>query len=82
MSDHNAPLAEAVAALLAAVATTAEPAKAPETVLSIEEVAERLKVSRSLVYRAIGDGKLKSIRIGKRRLIPASEVQRLIDSAA
>ena len=50
--------------------------------LTIDEVAQRLKISKSLVYRAIGDGKLRSIRIGNRRLIPASEITRLIGSPA
>ena len=86
MSDSRVPntqLADALAALLAATANAAAgPAAAPETVLTVEEVGERLKISKSLVYKAINDGKLKSIRIGKRRLVPASEVQRLIESAA
>jgi len=80
--NPNTQLAEAIAAMLSATAAAAVPAAASETVLTIDEVAERLKISRSLVYRAIGDGKLRSIRIGKRRLVPASEIARLIESAA
>jgi excisionase family DNA binding protein len=83
MTDLNAQLAEALAALLAAAAAKPTPPPArPETVLSIEEVAERLKVSKSLIYKAIADGQMRSIKIGKRRLVPASEVQRLIEEAA
>lgn len=83
MSDQTGRLAEAIAALLAAaaVAPAAPESSAPETVLTVPETAERLKISRSLVYKAISDGTLRSVRIGKRRLIPVSEVQRLIDSA-
>jgi excisionase family DNA binding protein len=82
MTEPSNALTEAIAALVAAATPAAPPPTAPETVLTIEEVAERLKISKGLVYRAIGDGTLKSIRIGKRRLVPASEVQRLIESAA
>lgn len=83
MSETNVQLAEAIAALVAAASSTAPAApKAPETLLTINEVAERLRISKGLVYRMIGDGKLRSIRIGKRRLVPATEVTRLIESAA
>jgi excisionase family DNA binding protein len=84
MSDHTAQSEQLAEAIAAFVSATASPSKVPtpETVLTIDEVAKRLKISKSLVYKAIGDGNLKSIRIGKRRLVPASEVQRLIESAA
>jgi excisionase family DNA binding protein len=82
MTDTGNALTEAIAALVAAATAAAAPTPAPETVLTIAEVAARLKISRGLVYRAIADGKMRSIRIGKRRLVPASEVQRIIDSAA
>ena len=81
MSEPNSQLAEAIAALLAATAAATAAPEAPETVLTVEEVAERLKISKSHVYSAIRDGKLRSFRIGKRRLIPVGEIARLIDSA-
>lgn len=82
MTDLNAQLAETLAALLASA--TAKPAPPPptETVLTVEEAAERLKISKSLVYKAIADGQIKSLLIGRRRLVPASEIQRLIEEAA
>jgi len=82
MSDNKAQLAEAIAALLAATSAAVVTPPPPETVLTVEEAAERLKVSKTLLYRAIGDGEIRSIRIGKRRLIPSSEITRLIGSTA
>ncbi|MDQ1247501.1 MAG: hypothetical protein QG597_1871 [Actinomycetota bacterium] len=82
MSDNDTRLAEAIAALVSAAAATATSPAVPETVLTVDEVADRLKISKSLVYKSISDGQMRSIKIGKRRLIPASEVQRLIKSAA
>lgn len=82
MTESNSQLAQAIAALLSATAAAAATPQAPETVLTVQEAAERLKISRGLVYSAITDGTIRSVRIGKRRLIPSSEIQRLIDSAS
>ena len=49
--------------------------------LSKQEVASRLGVSSDSVDRAIRQGKLKIIRFGRRVLIPASEVARLLAEA-
>jgi excisionase family DNA binding protein len=82
MSESNTQLAQAIAALLSATAAVTATPQAPETVLTVQEAAERLKISRGLVYAAIKDGTIRSVRIGKRRLIPTGEIQRLIDSAS
>ena len=82
MSESDTQLAKAIAALLSATAAAAATPQAPETVLTVQEAAERLKISRGLVYSAIKDGTIRSVRIGKRRLIPTGEIQRLIDSAS
>lgn len=57
----------------------------PERLLSIPEVAERLRASRSTVYRLIAAGDLHAVEFGavgvtKRYRIPASELDRYIDS--
>ena len=48
---------------------------------SKEEVARRLGVSRDSVIRAIAKGNIKIIRFGRRVLIPASELARLVAEA-
>jgi excisionase family DNA binding protein len=83
MSDANDPLATAIAALVAATRATSPQASAPpQTLLTVDEAAEKLRVSRSLIYGQMRDGRLRGIKIGRRRLIPASEVERLIRGAA
>lgn len=77
-----AALAAAIAAALAATQTEPLPAPAPPTVLTVDEAADRLKVSRSLIYSQLRAGGLRSVRLGRRRLIPAAEVDRIISEAA
>ena len=40
--------------------------------LSITETCERLGVGRTTVYGLIAEGELESVKVGRRRLIPAS----------
>lgn len=77
-----AALAATIAAVLAATQTDPAPAAEPATVLTVDEAADRLKVSRSLIYSQLRSGELRSIRLGRRRLIPATEVDRIIGEAA
>lgn len=44
----------------------------------VEEVSRRFSVSAFTVRRLIKSGHLRSVRVGKRVLIPESEVQRVI----
>ena len=48
---------------------------------SRDELARQLGVSRDSVIRAIAKGDIKIIRFGRRVLIPASEVERIMSSA-
>jgi excisionase family DNA binding protein len=46
--------------------------------LSPREFARRSSLSRTSVYELIGEGRLRSARVRGRRLIPSSELARLI----
>jgi excisionase family DNA binding protein len=46
--------------------------------LSIEQVIEALGVSRTTVYQLLVSGKLRSIKINRRRLIPREAIDELI----
>lgn len=46
---------------------------------SPDGAAKRLGISTRAVYTAIAQGDLRSFKIGKRRLIPDSELQRLVE---
>lgn len=47
--------------------------------LGVEDAARILKVGRSTVYDLIRSGRLRSIKIGRRRLVPRSALDALID---
>ena len=63
----------------AQVAATAEAAAASfelEHVLTAAELAERLRVHITSIYRAVGRGELRPLRIGGSLRFPVSEVER------
>jgi excisionase family DNA binding protein len=45
---------------------------------TIPTACNRLGIGRTLLYDLLKQGKLKSIKLGNRTLIPESELQRLI----
>ena len=49
--------------------------------MSVDEAAEALGISRSTVYRELNAGRLPSVKIGRRRLVPASAIAQRIASA-
>lgn len=50
--------------------------------LSQTEVAHRLGVSRTTVWRLVRSGDLQLIHIGRRALVPRSAVERFIEDGA
>ncbi len=72
MSDRlDAAVAELVAALRAELAPAPS---APERLLSVDEAAATLGLGRSLLYGEIGAGRVRSVKAGRRRLIPAGAI--------
>ena len=47
-------------------------------VYSVAEAGKRLGLSRGLMYEAIRTGKIPSVRIGRRILIPCAALDRLL----
>lgn len=80
MNESTTPdIAAAVAALLAAVGQNQTPAPAaPVTMLTVKEAAEYLRCSESLIYAQLKDGRLRGVKVGRRRLIPSVEIEKLI----
>ncbi|GAB19449.1 hypothetical protein GOEFS_086_00190 [Gordonia effusa NBRC 100432] len=77
--NQNSDLAAALATLLAAVGQNQPPAPAaPVTMLTVAETAEMLRCSESLIYAQLKDGRIKGVKVGRRRLIPMREIDRLI----
>jgi excisionase family DNA binding protein len=82
VSATSSRLATAAAALASALeAQMPNAIEEPDTVLTVDEAAAQLSVSRSLIYTMIRTGQLDSMRVGRRRFIPVTEVEKLVDSA-
>jgi excisionase family DNA binding protein len=66
------------AAILAAVRAEAVSQDAgPEQLLSIDRAAVLAGVGGTSIYAAIGAGRLRSVKVGRRRLVPASAIAEL-----
>jgi excisionase family DNA binding protein len=66
----------------AAVATTVTGAGVVGPVLTVEEAARYLRISRGLAFAAVRDGSIPSIRIGRRILVPRSRLDAMLDGGA
>jgi excisionase family DNA binding protein len=51
------------------------PTSASKVLHSVEEAAEILSLGRTTVFGLIRDGLLRTVKIGKRRLVAATEVE-------
>lgn len=49
--------------------------------LSVEEFAHSMGLSRAFVFQQIADGAIRSFKLGRRRLVPFSERERLTKMA-
>lgn len=78
MSDRlEAAVAELVAALREELAAGSARDPEAERLLSIPEAAERLGIGRTRLYAEIAAGRVRTIKSGRRRLVPASAVAEL-----
>lgn len=55
------------------------PTRTPRVALSVAEVAESLGTSPDLIRSLIRRGELRACRVGRRVLIPSTELSRLIE---
>ena len=51
----------------------------PPVLYRVDEAAEALRISRSVIYELIRSGQLRTVKVGRRRLVP---VQALDDYVA
>lgn len=59
--------------------TTGLPSRPIEPdLLDLSEIAQRLNVSRTTIWRLAKRGDIRTVRIGNRTLVPRTELQRLI----
>ena len=50
-----------------------------DLVLTVDEAAERLRVSRWTLYNLIRSNQLRTVKIGRRRLVPANALAECLD---
>ena len=50
--------------------------------LSVRDVASRLGIGINTTYKFVREGRIRSISVGRRRLIPLSELQDFIEREA
>lgn len=79
---HEIAIRAAVDALVAALmdATSHSMGDLPDRLYGIGEAAELLAIGRSSLYGEIQAGRVRSIKVGRRRLIPASALRDRIES--
>jgi len=68
-----------VVAIREAVRAEAAPA-GPERLLSVDQAAAALGIGRSRLYGEITSGRVRSLTVGRRRLVPSSAIAELIDA--
>src|SRR2546425_496752 len=61
--------------------TGSDQPNAPHALLSVEEAAKALGVSRTTMYGLIRDCEIQTARVGRRRLVPAEEIATYIARA-
>jgi excisionase family DNA binding protein len=71
----TAAVTELVAALRDEIATERRPTeRQPDHLLSIEQAARALGIGRTALYSEIGTGRIRSVKVGRRRLVPSSSI--------
>jgi excisionase family DNA binding protein len=48
--------------------------------LSVDETATAVGLGRTKIYELINEGKLKSVKVGRRRLVPAAAVDEFLET--
>jgi len=59
----------------------ADARNAPDRLLSVSEAADRLGIGRSATYGLISASCLRSLKVGKRRLVPEAAIREYIETA-
>jgi len=52
----------------------------PAVLYRVDEAAEALRLSRSAVYELIRSGQLRSVKMGRRRLVPVEALAEYVDA--
>lgn len=58
------------------------PAPPVPVTYNVDEAAQALRISRALLYQLIRSGRLRTVKIGSRRLVPVDALREYIDGGA
>jgi len=75
--DHESAVRDAVqqlATALLAVMRAETVTDGPDRLLSVDEAAKQLGIGRSALYAELAAGRLRSLKVGRRRLVPSGAV--------
>ena len=76
-------MTELVAALRDEIATERRPSeREPDRLMSIEQAARALGIGRTALYSEIGAGRIRSVKVGRRRLVPSSAISEVASGAS
>lgn len=56
--------------------------KVPALAYRVEEAAEALRLSRSVIYELIRSGQLRTMKQGRRRLVPVAALHEYLESTS
>lgn len=56
--------------------------RTPDRLLSIPEAAAALSVGRTMIYSELAAGRLRSVKAGRRRLVPSSAITQYVQDRA
>ena len=54
----------------------------PVVLLSVDEASRALRLSRSMLYELIRSGRLRTVKQGRRRLVPVVALTEYVDALA
>jgi excisionase family DNA binding protein len=52
----------------------------PPVLYRVDEAAEALRISRSVIYELIRSGRLRTVKVGRRRLVPVQALDEYVAS--
>jgi len=80
LTDRQSRLVQSLIDILVEILRDAQPppGDGPARLLSIPAAAERLGVSRTTLYQMIGSGSLRTLKVGRRRLVPEDEIDDVV----
>jgi excisionase family DNA binding protein len=81
LADALAELVEALRAEMAAGDRSAG-SDAPDRLYSVEDAAELLAVGRTFLYGEIQAGRIRSLKAGRRRLVPSAAIREYAERPA